>query len=726
MKKTLPIIAILALFGPCLMATDVLNTANTSLVLNIEKGKPLSQLYYGSQLKESEVKVLRSAGNRAEQCYPAHGLANREDALCVKFPDGNITLDLRVEKATRSNWEDGEILAIVSRDQYYPLTVTSYYKSYYNENVISTWTEISNEGKKSVELSRFDSGSLPFRYVDTWITTFHGSWANECRVSEEPLSYGMKSVRNQNGVRNSQESHAEAMISLDGKPNENYGRTIGAALCYSGNYELRFNRTDDNYCRFFAGICPDNSHYTLAAKETFATPELALSFSTEGLGGVSRNFHRWGRNHKIAHGNTPRKVLLNSWEGTYFNITEPIMDNMMSDIASMGGELFVMDDGWFGDKYPRKNDQTSLGDWVVDREKLPHGIGWLVKQAESHGIKFGIWIEPEMTNCKSELYEKHPDWVVKAANRPTQYGRGGTQLVLDLSNPKVQDFVFSVVDDLMRQNPGIDYIKWDANMSIHEQGSQYLDNQEHLFIEYHKGLAKTLDRIRAKYPDVTIQACASGGGRANYGVLPWFDEFWVSDNIDAVQRLNMQWGTSYFFPAISMASHIAASPNHTTGRVVPIKFRIDVAMSGRLGMEIQPKNMSEDEKDLCRRAIADYKMIRPVVQLGDLYRLNGPEDNDGVTSEIFCSPDKSEAVFFWWHPISYHGEVLPRIAMAGLDPNANYKVTELHNIDGPRSFEGKIFSGRFLMENGLEIPSYKSDNHQMASYSSRVLHLVKQ
>lgn len=234
---------------------------------------------------------------------------------------------------------------------------------------------------------------------------------------------------------------------------------------------------------------------------------------------------------------------MNSWEGVYFDINQQGMDQMMADIASMGGELFVMDDGWFGDKYPRKNDSSSLGDWVVDKNKLPNGIEGLLSDAKKHGVKFGIWIEPEMANTTSELYEKHPDWVLKASERDVVLGRGGTQVVLDLANPAVQDFVFGVVDNLMTSYPEIDYIKWDANMSVQNHGSQYLtkDNQSHMYIEFHRGFEKICQRIRAKYPDLTIQACASGGGRANYGVLPYFDEFWVSDNTDALQRVYMQW-----------------------------------------------------------------------------------------------------------------------------------------------------------------------------------------
>ena len=534
-------------------------------------------------------------------------------------------------------------------------------------------------------------------------------------------------IKNKDGVRNSHTAHAEVMFSLDGSPRENTGRVIGAALCYTGNYKLRIDTDDSEYHQFYAGINEENSSYTLPGKETFRTPSVALTYSNEGLSGASRNFHKWGRNYKLAHGNTVRDILLNSWEGVYFDINQEGMDQMMGDIASMGGELFVMDDGWFGDKYPRKDDSSSLGDWVTDSRKLSEGIGGLIKDAQKHGIKFGIWIEPEMANTTSELYEKHPEWILKAPQRDPVLGRGGTQVVLDLANPEVQDFVFKVVDDLMTQHPEIAYIKWDANMAIMNHGSNYLtkDNQSHMYIDYHKGFEKICQRIRSKYPDLVIQACASGGGRANYGYLPYFDEFWVSDNTDALQRIYMQWGTSYFFPAIAMASHISAAPNHQTFRTVPLKFRIDVAMSGRLGMEIQPKNMTDEEKDLCRKAIADYKKIRPVVQLGDIYRLVSPYDRLGVASLMYTSPEKDKAVFYWWKTEHFVNQHLPRVTLAGLDPDKKYRISELNRIDNqPLAFEGKTFSGAFLMENGLEIPyTHRVDYHKQNDYASRVLYL---
>ncbi len=729
MRRKMYLLTGLGLLSMALSAENIcVSTPNTSLVINASEGQELKFIYYGEKLSEDDLKNISSSGLPQFPAYPVYGMnCPGEAALAVKHADGNMSLQMEVEKTASRTENNAVITTITMKDKVYPFYIDVCYKAYQDADVIETWTEISHGEKKPVALNQFASAYLPIRRGNVWLSSLYGSWANEGRLAQEALEPGMKVIKNKDGVRNSHTAHAEVMFSLDGQPQENSGNVIGAALCYTGNYKLRIDTDDSEYHQFYAGINEENSAYTLEKEETFRTPELALTYSKEGLSGASRNFHRWARLHKLAHGNQLRKILLNSWEGVYFNINQKGMDQMMADIASMGGELFVMDDGWFGDKYKRNSDNSSLGDWVTDTTKLPKGIGGLLADARKNGVKFGIWIEPEMANTTSELYEKHPEWILKAPQRDPVLGRGGTQVVLDLGNPEVQDFVFGVVDNLMTEYPEIDYIKWDANMGIMNHGSNFLnkDKQSHMYIEYHRGLEKICQRIRAKYPDLTIQACASGGGRANYGYLPYFDEFWVSDNTDALQRIYMQWGTSYFFPAIAMASHISAAPNHQTFRTIPLKYRIDVAMSGRLGMEIQPKNMTDEEKELCRKAIADYKTIRPIVQFGDIYRLISPYDRLGVASLMYTSPEKDKAAFYWWKTETFVNQHIPRVKMAGLNPEKRYRIHELNRIDNtPLAFEGKTFSGAFLMNNGLEIPyRHNVDYHKQNDYASRVLYL---
>ena len=538
----------------------VVETKNMTMVLDVEQGKHPQYVYFGSKLNAEELAHLQKPVEGRMDAYPAYGLNTpAEAAFAMRHADGNLSSALYADGVSRN----GDVTTIRLKDPVYPITVNLKYKAYRDVDMIEAWSEVTNGEKQTVTLTTFASAMLPIRRGDVWMSHLYGSWANEGRLVEEPLHAGQRVIVNKDGTRNSHTSHAEVMFSLDGKARENSGQVIGAALCYSGNYRLKVNTDDTEYHYFFAGINEDNSEYHLKKGETFVTPALALTFSNEGLSGASRNFHKWGRNYKLMHGNVERKILLNSWEGVYFDINQQGMDQMMADIASMGGELFVMDDGWFGDKYPRKTDNSSLGDWTVDKNKLPDGIEGLLRDAKKNGVKFGIWLEPEMTNTVSELYEKHPDWIIKAPKRDAVLGRGGTQLVLDLSNPKVQDFIFSIVDNLLTKYPEIDYIKWDANMAIMNHGSQYLNmaDQSHLYIAYHRGFDAVCKRIRAKYPDITIQACASGGGRANWGILPYFDEFWVSDNTDALQRSTCNGG-----PAISspQSSWQAIFPQHRT------------------------------------------------------------------------------------------------------------------------------------------------------------------
>ena len=556
---------------------------------------------------------------------------------------------------------------------------------------------------------------------DNWLTHFHGSWGAEHTMDEEKLTNGQKVIANKDGLANTETDNPSFMLSLDGRPQEESGKVFGGVLAWSGNYKLKLD-VRNTALNIIVGMNEESSQDILEPKETFVTPEFAMTYSTNGKGGVSRAFHHWARQYKMNQGERLHDILLNSWEGVYFKVNQKGMDEMMEAFSAMGGELFVMDDGWFGNKYPRNGGNSSLGDWEVCKEKLPEGIEGLLASARKHHIKFGIWIEPEMSNTKSELFEKHPDWILKIDNRPLSTGRGKTQVVLDLTNPKVQDFVFGVVDNLMTNYPEISYMKWDDNCSLLDYGSSYLpkNKQSHLYIEYNRGLQKVLQRIRAKYPELVMQLCAGGGARVNYGLLPYFDEFWTSDDTDALQRIYMQWGVSGFFPAIAMASHVSADKNHQTGRRIPLKFRFDVAMSGRLGMEIQPNDMNDVDKAFAKRAIAAYKDIRPVVQFGDLYRLVSPYDNKGVSSLMYVTSEKNKAVFYAYKISHFINMVIPKVCMNGLDPSKNYRLVDLTPVDSskPCDLNGKIISGKILMEEGIALKSLLK-----SEYSSLALQL---
>ncbi|MGN0217666.1 MAG: alpha-galactosidase [Bacteroidaceae bacterium] len=689
-----------------MLAKDILvNTPNTTLLLKAEEGKPLHVSYYGERI--SSVSQVYDAFSLWEEAYPAFGAGCQEiTALDVKHADGNMSTELVYRSDAQQAEANATVYTVTLKDKIYDFEVDVCYRAYNNCDVIETWTVIRNNEKKPIVLQKYASGFMPFRQGDAWVTHQHGSWGAESQITEEPLKAGVFEVHDMNGAKNAVINRPNIMVSLDGKPRENEGRVVGAVLCWSGNFRMTIDTQGKRVHRLVAGINEAHSQYELKKGETFTTPELAFAYSNEGMGGVSRSYHRWARlNNKVHNGQQLRKILLNSWEGVYLNVSQDGMEKMMDGVKSLGGELFVMDDGWFGDKYQRSVDDCALGDWVTDTRKLPKGVPALEKAAADRGLKWGIWIEPEMTNTKSELYEKHPDWIVCHPTRTPITGRGGTQLILDMSNPKVQDFVFGVVDNIMKETPNTYYIKWDANFEIHNFGSHYLsaDNQSHLYVDYHLGLKKTLERIRAKYPDLVIQCCASGGGRVNYGLMPYFEEFWVSDNTDAQQRLFIQWGTSMFFPSCAMAQHVSASPNHQTGRVIPLKFRFDVAMTGRLGMEMKPSDLNEKETEFARKAVQTYKDIRPIIQQGNLYRILSPYDKTGFCSEMFITDDKSEAVFFAYKFEQYVDLFRPRFHFAGLDPNATYELTELNRQGGADHWEGKRITGTFLMKQGIEI-----------------------
>lgn len=722
--KSYLLLTALGFLSSSLFAQDYLvSTPNTSLLIKATPGETVKIQYYGSKIENSDIQGIYDVGMVFNaDSYPAFGLQTiGEKAIAATQPDGNMSLDLKIEQVKQYPTKDGEVTEILLKDKVYPFEIKQYYKAYQGTDIISTWIEIMNNGKKSVTLYRFVSAYLPVQRGDNWLTHFHGHWGAENMLEEEKLTNGQKVISNKDGMVNTETDNPSFMLSIDGKPQEEYGHILGGTLAWTGNYLLKMDITNTKL-NIIAGINEENSHYKLESKETFKTPEFAMTYSTSGKGGVSRAFHRWARMYKLSHGNVERDILLNSWEGVYFKVNQEGMDQMMKSFSALGGELFVMDDGWFGNKYSRDRGDSSLGDWTVNKKKLPLGIEGLIASAKKHKIKFGLWIEPEMSNTKSELFEKHPEWILQCKNRPLSTGRGGTQIVLDLTNPEVQDFVFSVIDNLMTHYPEIAYMKWDANSCMLDYGSPYLpkEKQSHLYIEYHRGLNNVLERIRAKYPQLILQACAGGGGRINYGILPYFDEFWTSDDTDALQRVYLQWGVSCFYPTIAMAAHVSADKNHQTGRYLPLKFRFDVAMSGRLGMEMQPEDMTEADKEFTQRAIQAYKGIRPIVQFGDLYRLISPYENKGVTSLMYVAPEKDRAVFYAYKMNHFINMTIPNVKMNGLDPQKKYQLIDLTPLskNKPCSLHNKIISGKILMEKGIALQTLLKNE-----YSSIALEL---
>ena len=697
-----------------------IGTKDNLLLLGVGKDKQLKQLYYGPQMAAGASGAFAPV-ERAAVAYSTYGKSYSEVALRLTHSDGNMTTDLVYEKHSSRRLDDNtELTTIWLHDSYYPVEVILYYKTFFKEDIISQWADISNKEKGAILLQDFASAGFSFSASSYFLTSYYGDWANEFNMTETELQPGIRIIDSKLGVRADQRGNPSFLLSLDGHLREDEGNVVGASLAWPGNFQLKFEVNSDRQLTVLCGANPYASTYTLAPNANFTTPALLHTYSTEGSGTVTRRFHRWARAYGIKDGYGRRDVLLNNWEATYFNFDEPKLSAIIREAGAMGFDLFLLDDGWFGNKYPRNNDDAGLGDWEVNTKKLPHGIPYLVEECRQNHIKFGIWIEPEMVNPRSELYEKHPEWVITAPHRPLDLSRN--QLILDLTNPAVQEYVYHSIEKLLSENKGISYVKWDCNRYVTNPGSAWLgkDKQQNLFIDYPRALLALVDRVRKTFPDITLMVCSGGGGRMDYGTMPYFQEYWSSDNTDALQRIRIGWGLEYFFPAVGFASHVSNVPNGITGRTTPLKFRFDVAMTGKLGMDLQPMQMTEKEKVFSRNAIQTYKSIADLVLHGDLYRLLSPYSGDRAALS-YVSEDSTKAIVYSFQlEKSIYGNA-SALKLKGLKKDAVYKLTEINTGEFTRlgDWDGKTFTGDFLMKAGVSFTQYNE-------YESAVFTLTQQ
>jgi alpha-galactosidase len=674
----------------------LIETKNTALVYSIAKDKKVTQSYLGKRIPAAEYEQL--GGGR--EIYLTAGMENQfEPAIRMIHNDGNPSLDLQY--STHEVIKDGNVThtTIELVDPVYPVTVKIHFDSYTNEDVIKTWTEIRHREKRPVLMTHYASSLLHFSAREYWLTQFHGDWAREVNMKEEKLINGIKNIESKLGTRTNFYQTQTFFVSLDKPSTETEGKLIAGSLAWTGNFKYTFEVDQRNGLRVLSGINPFASEYYLQPGETFETPAFVFTYVEQGKGQASRNLHRWVRNYSLLDGSAPRMILLNNWEATHTSFNESKLVELFGEAKKLGVDLFLLDDGWFGNKFPRNDDKAGLGDWQPDATKLPNGISKLVSEAGARGIKFGIWLEPEMVNPKSELYEKHPEWILKLPNRAESYGRN--QLVLDLTNPAVQDFVYRTVDDLMTKNPGLAFIKWDCNRSMTNPYSPYLkEKQSHLYIDYTRGFYKVMDRIRKKYPRLPIMLCAGGGGRADYKALEYFTEFWPSDNTDAFERIFIQWGYSYFFPANTISAHVTSM-----GKQQSLKFRTDVAMMGKMGYDIRTNNFTPQEMEFSEQAVKTYRGIADVIWKGDLYRLASPYEEERAVL-MYVAEDKTKCVLFNYFTAPRRKDVFPRVLLQGLDENRNYRIREINLFPGTKSNlpdNDKVFSGKYLMENGLNL-----------------------
>ncbi|MET4081626.1 alpha-galactosidase [Pedobacter sp. UYP30] len=685
--------------------TIPIETKDNALVIQANSDKDLNVIYFGKKLAETDeydkvsdlYKQRNDNSGVFRSVYTSSGSRNLlEPAITVTHADGDNSLDLKyVGHAVEKISDNVSLLSVVLKDPVYKFEVTLFYKTYFKENVVEQWSEIKHQEKGNVVLHKFASANLYLKSESYWLTHYHGNWAREMQPEEAKLTYGIKTLDSKLGTRANLYMPSVFMVSLNKPATENEGDVLFGALEYSGNFKVDLELDAQNGLRLIAGINNYASEYTLKPNKTFTTPKFLYTFSSKGKGEASRNMQRWARDYKLLDGNGERLTLLNNWESTFFDFNENKLFGLLKDTKNLGVDLFLLDDGWFANKYPRNGDNAGLGDWEPNKKKLPNGVASLVKQAGAEGVKFGIWIEPEMVNPKSELCENHPDWVIKEPARAEKYFRN--QLVLDLSNPKVQDFVFGVVDHLFSENPKLAFIKWDCNAVIYNAHSAYLKNQSHFYIDYMRGLYNVLAKVRAKYPKVPMMLCSGGGGRVDYAALQYFTEFWPSDNTDPMERIFIQWEYSYFYPAITSANHV------TDWGKQPIKFRTDVAMMGKLGFDLNVKTLSPTDLQFCKAAVQAYNGIKDVVWHGDQFRLANPTEGD-VASLLYLTEDKSTGVIFNYLVNNRYaaGSQFP-IKLQGLKANKKYKLSEINLYPGTKSTvdEEKTYTGEFLMNVGF-------------------------
>ena len=687
------------------------STDKTDLVMKVSPKGRLYQVYLGDKLNNA-ADYDRIAWNtyaasdgavstRGHEVCAASGNEDYfEPAVAITHADGNMTTYLRYKGVETKAVDGGTETIITLQDDKYPDTVKLHYVAYNKENVIKAWSEISHNEKSPVTLWRYSSTMLYFNATKYYLTSYHSDWAKEGQPETVQLTAGKKIIDTKLGTRAAMHTEPFFELGLNEPAKENEGNVVLGTIGWTGNFRFTFEVDNVGGLRVIPAINPYASDYKLRAGETFTTPEFIFTTSSTGTSQASRNLHDWARRYQVNMGMGDRMTLLNNWENTGFDFNQKSLAELMKDAKDLGVDMFLLDDGWFANKYPRKDDHAGLGDWDVTHSKLPDGIPGLVRDAKAAGVKFGIWVEPEMVNPKSELFEKHPDWVIQQPNRDTYYYRN--QLVLDISNPKVQDYVFGVVDRIMTENPEVAYFKWDCNSPITNIYSPYhKGNQGNFYIDHVRGIYKVMSRIKAKYPKLPMMLCSGGGGRMDYEALKYFTEFWCSDDTDPYERLYIQWSLSKFFPAKTMGSHVTNWNKNTS-----LKFRTDVCSSCKLGFDIDLKPLKgTDDYKFVQEAVANWTRLKPVILDGDQYRLVSPYES-AHSALNYVSKDKAHAVLFAYNLHPRYKEPLTRVCLQGLDPNRQYTVTEINLMPNTQSafgYNGQQFSGDYLMKVGLEV-----------------------
>ena len=711
-----------------------LHTKNTTYQMKADRHNVLIHTYYGPRVGDCDLSYLVRYTDRAcapnpheagtdrtysldtlPQEYSTCGVGDfRLPSIEVEYPDGSRVADLRLTgwKVERGKYElDGlpffrgaegaETLRITLEDPAADLAVELAYGVFEDCDLITRSVQVRNCGSAPVRLRQCASLCLDFQRSDLDLITFDGCHMMERAPSRAPLRSGVQGVGSVRGTSSHQ--HNPFVVLCDREANEDYGLCYGAMLLYSGNFQAQAEASQYDNVRLVMGINPYQFCWTLEPDATFTAPEAALVCSPSGLGQMSRQFHRAIREHLIQDPlrGARRPVLINNWEATYFSFDAEKLADIAKTAAPLGIELFVMDDGWFG---KRDDDNSGLGDWVVNHSKLPGGLEALVPRLKELGMSFGIWIEPEMVSEDSDLYREHPDWALRIPGRVP--ARGRNQLVLDFSRPEVRRRVYGQIKAVLA-SADVSYVKWDMNRSLSDVWSAALppQRQGEVFHRYVLGVYEMLDQLRRDFPHILIEGCAGGGGRFDAGMLYYTPQIWCSDNTDAIDRLRIQYGTSFGYPVSAMGAHVSVVPNEENGRITPMETRGVVAMSGTFGYEMDLSAVPQEEQAIIRRQTAFFKEHYDLIQQGDYYRLTDPFQNGPYTAWEQVSPDRREALVSLVFTSLRAAQPFRTLRLKGLDPQQTYQV------NGGGSWPGDV-----LMAAGYPLPMLSGDYQSLQLY----------
>ncbi len=654
------------------------------------------------------------------QEYPAYGGGDfRHPAFQVQLEDGSTVAEFActahrifsgkpelegLPSIYAEREDEAQTLELTLKDELSGLEAVLSYTVFAAHDAIARSVRLTNGGRSPLRLLRAMSASVDFNRDSFRMLQLSGSWARERDLYARELVPGIQSIESRRGSSSHQHNPFIALVAPGA--DEQQGEAYGFSLVYSGSFVAQTEVDQFKTARVSIGINPFDFEWRLEPGESFQTPEAVMVYSSEGLGGMSRTYHRLYRTRlcRGVHRDRARPVLVNNWEATYFQFNADKIESIAKVGRELGIELFVLDDGWFG---RRDSDNCSLGDWKVDYRKLPGGLEDLAARVNRLDMRFGLWFEPEMVSPDSDLYRAHPDWCLHVPGRRRTEGR--QQLVLDLSREDVCDYLIESIGAVLRSAP-ITYVKWDMNRNMTEIGSALLPphRQRETAHRYMLGLYRVLEAITSQFPDILFESCSGGGGRFDPGMLYYMPQTWASDNTDAIHRLRIQYGTSMVYPVSSMGAHVSAVPNHQTGRLTSLQTRADVAMSGNFGYELDLTQMTDEEKAEVKKQVEFYKEIRHVVQFGEFYRLRSPfEGNDAAWMSV--TEDGTEAFAVHVNVLVEPNGPLEWLKLQGLDPAARYRV------EG----SGEVYGGDQLMYVGLPIPRAHVD------YKSRAWRLVR-